>query len=328
MTARALLITGATGKQGSAVINALLKANSDFEIIALTRNAQSPSAQRLLQKSPKIKLITGNLDGLDEVFRKAHAAAKMPIWGVFSVQVSRFSSPFSWSLTLTSYLKVAMGDGQNVQSEERQGKALIDAALSNKVSHFVYTSVDRGGDAKSGTNPTYVPHFKSKHNIEQHLFNKTKDSDMTWTVLRPAAFLDNLTPDFFGKHFATAWQMTLGKSKKLQMVATSDIGWFAAEAFVKSEAKEYRNKTLSLAGDELTFDEFKRIFETTTGRTLPTTFKFVSMFVNWMVKELGTMYRWFSEEGYGSDVASVRAAKPDLKDLKTWLQTESSWATR
>jgi uncharacterized protein YbjT (DUF2867 family) len=221
-----------------------------------------------------------------------------------------------------------MGDGQNVQTEERQGKALIDAALANKVSHFVYTSVERGGDAKSGTNPTYVPHFISKHNIEQHLFNKTKGSDMTWTVVRPAAFLDNLVPGFFGKHFATAWKITLAPTKKLQVVATSDIGFFAAEAFAKSETQEYRNKTMSLAGDELTFDEFKKVFETTTGQTLPTTFGFVSMFVNWMVKELGIMYRWFSEEGFGVDIASLRQVHPGLKDFETWLRTESAWATR
>lgn len=87
MAARAVLVTGATGKQGGSVVNALLKAHADFEILALTRNAQSSSAQRLVQKSPKIKLITGNLDAINDVFQKAKEATKTPIWGVFSVQV-------------------------------------------------------------------------------------------------------------------------------------------------------------------------------------------------------------------------------------------------
>jgi uncharacterized protein YbjT (DUF2867 family) len=87
MSARAILITGATGKQGGAVIDALIKADHNFEIIALTRNAQSPTAQKLLHKSPKIKLISGNLDAIDDVFKKAAEATKTPIWGVFSVQV-------------------------------------------------------------------------------------------------------------------------------------------------------------------------------------------------------------------------------------------------
>jgi uncharacterized protein YbjT (DUF2867 family) len=84
---RALLITGATGKQGGSVINALLKANAPFEILALTRNAQSASAQKLLKKSPKIKLVTGDFNALDDVFRKAKEASSAPIWGVFSVTV-------------------------------------------------------------------------------------------------------------------------------------------------------------------------------------------------------------------------------------------------
>jgi uncharacterized protein YbjT (DUF2867 family) len=84
---RALLITGATGKQGGSVINALLKANAPFEILALTRNAQSASAQKLLKKSPKIKLVTGDFKALDDVFRKAKEASSVPIWGVFSVTV-------------------------------------------------------------------------------------------------------------------------------------------------------------------------------------------------------------------------------------------------
>ena len=87
MPSRALLITGATGRQGGAVVNALLKANADFEIIALTRNAQSTSAQNLLKKSPKIKLVTGDFNSIDEVFRKAKEAANAPIWGVFNMQV-------------------------------------------------------------------------------------------------------------------------------------------------------------------------------------------------------------------------------------------------
>jgi uncharacterized protein YbjT (DUF2867 family) len=87
MTSRAILITGATGKQGGSTINALLKANAPFEILALTRNAQSASAQRLLQKSSKIKLITGDFNAIDDIFRQAKAATNAPIWGVFSVQV-------------------------------------------------------------------------------------------------------------------------------------------------------------------------------------------------------------------------------------------------
>ena len=86
---RALLITGATGKQGGSVVNALLAANADFEIIAVTRDPQSASAQKLLKKSPKIKLVRGNLDNPVAIFENAKKESKLPISGVYSVQVSK-----------------------------------------------------------------------------------------------------------------------------------------------------------------------------------------------------------------------------------------------
>ncbi|KAG9204998.1 hypothetical protein G6514_009457 [Epicoccum nigrum] len=300
---KALLITGATGKQGSSVINALLKVNADFEILALTRNAQSASAQKLQAKSQKIKVIAGNLDNLDDVFEKAKQATQLPIWGVFSVQV-------------------AIGDGASVQSEERQGKALIDAALKNGVKHFVYSSVDRG--VNSDTEATAVPHFASKYRVEQHLFENA-NGKMDWTILRPVAFFENLVPGFLGKVFASSWENNIAKEKKLQLVATSDIGFFAAEAFVKPD--QYKGQKIALAGDELTLDQFRAIFREKTGQAVPTTFSFVATGINWMVKDLGLMFKWFGAEGFGADIPAVRARYPELKDFGTWLVEDSQFKT-
>lgn len=304
---RAILVTGATGKQGGSVIDALLKANADFEILALTRNPSSASAQKLQQKSDRIKLIAGNMEAPQEIFKKAKEATSTPIWGVFSVQL-------------------AIGDGQNAISEERQGKALIDAALANNVKHFVYSSVDRGGSIISPNSPTNVPHFISKHNIEQHLFTKAPGSELTYTVLRPVAFLDNLDGTFFGKVFTTAYASYLGtgpSGKKMQVIGTSDIGFFAAQSFLHPESSTWKNQSLSLAGDELTFDEFKTIFERTTGEKLPMTFYFLARTICYFVKELGTMYSWFKTDGFGADLEELRKINPELKGLAAWLEKDS-----
>ncbi|KAI0378931.1 NAD(P)-binding protein [Hypomontagnella monticulosa] len=303
---RAVLITGATGKQGGAVINALLKANANFEILALTRDAQSASAKRLQQKSPKIKMVTGNMDAPDNIFAKAKEVTKTPVWGVFSVQT-------------------AIGGGANHRTEEVQGKALIDASIKNGVKHFVYSSVDRCGD-KSDQNPTDIPHFISKHNIEQHLYAKTKKGEMDWTVLRPVAFFENLTPDFFGKIFTTSYKIVLEKNRKLQLITTGDIGFFAAQALMNPE--EYKGKKISLAGDELTFDEFQAIYKEKTGEDLFFTYHFVARIVLWMVKEMGYMFRWFQNVGYGADIAALRKINPDLKDFRKWLDEDSPFKTR
>lgn len=168
---KSILITGATGKQGGAVVDALL-ASSDaksFELLAVTRNPESGSAKKLEERG--VKLVKGDLNDVSSIFAEAAKATSDPIWGVFSVQ-----NP--------------MGSKGGL-SEEEQGKALVDAALEHGVKMFVYTSVDRGGD-KSFDTPTPIPHFISKHNIEHYLVDKAgaKGEKMQWTILRPTAFLD------------------------------------------------------------------------------------------------------------------------------------------
>ncbi|KAE8154462.1 hypothetical protein BDV25DRAFT_147719 [Aspergillus avenaceus] len=301
----ALLITGSTGKQGGAVVDGLLAQDADVEILAVTRNPQSPSAKKLAQKSDKIKLVQGDLDHPAGIFESAKKASQLPVWGVFSVQ-----TPFA--------------KGESLESEERQGKALIDEAIKQHVQHFVYTSVDRGGDS-STDNPTNVPHFITKHHVEQHLFEKTRDGSMNWTVLRPVFFFENLTPDFMGKVSATSWDAYL-EGKPLQCIATSDIGYIASIVLLQSD--RFKNQCISLAGDELTFDQLAKRFKTQTGKSLPTTFHFLTYLLMMMAKDFRLMFKWFFRHGYGADIKQVKQIHPGVKNLETWLKEDSLFAKK
>ncbi|KDN71770.1 putative NmrA-like family protein [Colletotrichum sublineola] len=294
---RAILVCGSTGKQGGALINRLVEQNADVEILAVTRNASSGSAQRLLKKSPKIKLVQGSLADPTTLFKTAKEVAGSPIWGVFSVQVV----------------------GASGGSESDIGKALVDEALKAGVKFFVYTSVDRHG----ADNPTNVPHFIHKHQIEQHLFAKAKGTDMDWAVLRPVAFMEDLSDDFLGRVFVTSWRMAI-KEKPLQLVAVSDIGHVAAEAFLHPD--KYRGRGISLAGDELTIDQFAAVFRKTTGRELPGTYRIFSWLIMAMVKDFGWMFKWFYDVGYSANIQELRKEYPELKDFETWLRTESDFS--
>lgn len=253
MAAKKLLIMGGTGKQGGAAIDALLKSQSNFQILALTRNASSPSALRLAS-NPQITLVEGDASSPASIF-----AAHKPIHGVFC---------------MTSMGKV---------SEEDQAKPLIDAAAANGVQHFVFTSVDRGGPGRSEQNPTVIPHFASKHRIEEYLKEKsaTASPQMDWTILRPVAFMDNLTPDFMGKGFASMWGGV--GAKPLQLVSVHDIGVFAARAFTDPAA--YKGRAISLAGDELTLEQGKKVFKQVEGYDMPETWGFVGAGIKMMSKE-------------------------------------------
>ncbi|KAH6880549.1 nucleoside-diphosphate-sugar epimerase family protein [Thelonectria olida] len=297
---RALLITGATGKQGGSVISSLLARNADFKILAVTRNSSSPAAQRLAAKSTRISLVQGDLNDTESIFEAAKKATSTPIWGIFSVQLPAMNK-------------------KGPIIEEAQGKALVDSALNHGVKHFVYSSVDRHG-AQSINNQTKIPHFASKHRVEYHLIDKTKKSDMSWTILRPVAFMENFQPGFVGKVFATAWRDTV-KSRGLQLVSTEDIGAFAALSFLDPE--RFAAQSISLAGDELTYEQLVEAFKKTTGGPPPVTFSLVSKLVLWLSEEMGTMFEFFEKEGYDADIPALRKMYPELKDLGAWLESSS-----
>jgi uncharacterized protein YbjT (DUF2867 family) len=267
--ARKILVTGATGKQGGAVLEALIASKAPFQILALTRDASK--AQSLASK-PNVTIVQGDITNPASIFE-----ANKPIYGVLCVTVP----------------------GKH-GAEEAQAKPLIDESIKNGVEHFVFTSVDRGD--KSETNPTNIEHFASKHRIEEYLKEKSGNGNkMSYTILRPVAFMDNFNPSFFGKAFA-GMIGGLG-NKPLQLISVHDIGLFGARAFTDPS---FKNRAIGLAGDELTLTQAKKVFKDTMGSDLPETYGFVGSGIKWMVKEVGTMFNWFQDEGYGVDIQALR----------------------
>lgn len=306
--AKVILVTGATGKQGGSVIEALCSHGStpsDFTILAVTRDVNSASAHKLIARYPSVQLVAGNLDDVPAIFQKAQTVTSKPIWGVYSVQIS-------------------MGKNVTFDSEIKQGTDLIDESIKHGVQHFVYSSVDRGGDDKSWDNPTPIPHFQTKHRIEQHL-RDVAGQKMGWTILRPVAFMDNMQPGFQTKVFLTALRDTLD-GKPLQWVATADIGVFAAKAF--AEPAQWNHKAVGLAGEETDMAGLSAAFESKTGAPVGTTYSFLGSALLWGVQEMGTMIQWFKTDGYGADIEKLRRMHPGLMTLETWLEEKSGFETR
>ncbi len=149
---KTILVTGATGQQGGAVVRSL--STRGWKIRALVRDPAKPAAQQLAKNN--IELIKGDLftpASLDEALKG--------VYGVFSVQTP--------------------ADG--VGGEIIQGKFLADAAQKAQVQHFVYSSVG-GAERESG-----IPHFESKWQVEKHiraigLPQRSSVQSSSWTTLR------------------------------------------------------------------------------------------------------------------------------------------------
>ncbi|KAK4937838.1 hypothetical protein LTR10_021641 [Elasticomyces elasticus] len=294
-----ILITGATGKQGGALLSDLLKSppKPPFHLVALTRNANSPKAQALARET-NVSVLQGDLNDCEAIFK----SSPEPFHGVFSVQVPL-----------------------RPKVEEQQGKALVDAAVTNGVRHFVYTSADRGGPERSDVDKTAVKHFASKFNIENHLKNVSKNTkgEMQWTIIRPVALMENLTPDFLGKAFATIWQLN-GMDSKLQLVSAADIGILAADMF--KNPGPYSGRAISFATDELTAQEANNVFSKVMGTEMPTTYPVLGRLIKSLLHEqLGVMFDWFKTDGFGANPNEFRDKFPEMQDFEKWLRQSSGF---
>src|SRR6266852_5974398 len=154
---KTILVIGATGNQGEAVLQALLK--TDFALRAFIRRhdpkqSQNPKIHKL--KEQGIEIMEGDLDDFDSLTHAMNG-----VYGVFSV--------------------INFQDG-GVAKEEERGKRVADAAKKTGVEHFVYSSVG-GADRTSG-----VPHFESKCHVEQHI----RKLALSYSIIRPTTLMTKL----------------------------------------------------------------------------------------------------------------------------------------
>ncbi|KAI0181578.1 NAD(P)-binding protein [Hypoxylon sp. FL1284] len=314
MSTTTILVVGATGRQGSSVLTELANLQSSssepkpkIKVLALTRSASSAKAQALASQHPSLDLTVVEGDSRQP---KPIFAAHPGIDAVFS-----YTTP---------------------PDEEPQAMALVDAAAAHAARgggtgsvHFVFSSVDRGGEPASWDNPTDVEHFLQKHHVEVHLRDACRRSKgaMTYTILRPVAFMDNLNPGTFGTVFAALWN-TMPASRKLQVVSVRDIGLFGAQALLDPGAPAHRDRAFGLAGDELTLGEARDIFRRVScGRELSQAWFPVGWVVRNVIagRHVGAMFAWFERTGYGVDIAALRQREPRLQSFETWLHESSAF---
>lgn len=278
--------------------------NPQFIVLAVTRDVATYAARDVSAKGKNVRMVKGDMNDIPTMFKNALAANAGPVWGVFSVQTITGKQP----------------TGEDIPVEVKQGCGMVDEALKNGVKHFVYTSVERGGNEHSWDNPTSVPHFQTKHKIEHHL--RDNAGGMGWTILRPTAFMDNLAPGFPAKVFMAMMRDTVG-DKKVQWVATKDIGVFAKIAFESPD--EFNQRALGLAGADQNVAETVAAVSRKSTVSIEPTFWVLGAILKYMVTELGTMVSWFAAEGYKADISELKRLHPGLTSFETWLEKESSF---
>jgi uncharacterized protein YbjT (DUF2867 family) len=209
-----VLVTGATGQQGGACVEALL--NRGRQVRALTRNPASPAADRLRERG--VEIASGDFSDRDSLVRAAR--------GVDAVYA--MSTPY----------------GQGAEDEVAQGMAIADAAKAAGVAHLVYSSVasaDRG---------TGIGHFDGKYSVEKYI----EASGVPYTIVAPVFFMENLVQPWSLPGLRQGkLTMALPASRSLQQIAVADIGAFVGAVIERGDTVFGRRFDIAgdeLTGDE------------------------------------------------------------------------------
>lgn len=277
-----IVVLGATGQQGGAAAKHLVR--DGWRVRAIVRDPAGAKARALAGAG--IELAAGDLND-----RASLDAALRGAYGVFSVQPSAGQPQY----------------GVTGEDEIRLGKSVADAAKAAGVEHLVYTSVD-GVELAAG-----IPHLESKWHVEEHI----RAVGLRATILRPAAFMENLLQPGFG--FVDGKVVFFGAPERpIPLIAAHDIGAFAAIAF--GDPGAHAGKILSLVGDLRSGDDVAAAI----GRAAEREVSYAQIPVEVLRQSpvLGTLVAFLERYATKADVPALRRLHPGLLTFDAWLATE------
>lgn len=298
MQKKTVLVTGATGMQGSAVVQACLE--QGFHVRALNRDTSSASSQKLAALGAEP--VAGDFDDQASLERAMEGC-----YGVFSLQ--RPPSP------------------TDRDSEIRSGRNVIQAALAAGIQVFVQTSVARADDQESFVGWNERRWSRSYWNSKSAVIQMVREAGFPfWTILKPSLMMENLLPPKAAYLFPTLESGRLdtayGPETRLHIVTAADVGKFAAAAF--ADPSRFHKAEIDLASDALTLAEIAETISKVTGKTVVAR--------NRPPQELldegqppGTVnsQEWAGVEGYNVDIEKTKSLGLPLVHFDEWAQAHA-----
>jgi uncharacterized protein YbjT (DUF2867 family) len=271
-----ITVIGATGQQGGAVIDALLKQR--IPIRAVTRNPNGDKARTLAERGAEV--VYADLEGVDSMRAAFDGAAA------------------AFAMTTHDGL-----DGP--KREVAHGRVIAVAAADAALPFLVYSSV---GGVERGSG---VPHFESKHRIEEVLLEA-----VPVTFVRPTFFMETLQLMIRRDGARVTIAMPLAGDVAIQMISVRDIGRAAATLLLMGDPAV---APVEIAGDELTGEQIAERIAHRLGST--TTYVQLPLDVLGDDEDLKMMFGWLARlPAYQADFARTRELVPDPEDLSQWLE--------
>ena len=301
-----IAVMGATGAQGSGLVNAILSdKSSGFSVRALTRNVDSDKAKALIEQGAEV--VTADVDNIESLKNGFEGA-----YGVFAV--TNFWEHFS------------------PEKEMAQAEAIAKAAKAANVKHVIWSSLDdtrKWIPLSDNRMPTLkekykVPHFDAKGESNKFF----TESGLPFTILNTVFYWENFI--YFGQgpkkgpdgKIALSLPMS---DKKLPSIAAGDIGKCALGVFKAGE--KYLGKTIGIAGEHLTGKQLADAFGKALNKDI--TYNAISPDVYRSfdfpgADDMGNMYQFKAdfEEDYckSRSIELSKTLNPELLSFEDWLK--------
>jgi uncharacterized protein YbjT (DUF2867 family) len=276
---RLIVVCGATGRQGGAVVRSLL--GQGWRVRGLTRKPQQSKARELVAAGAE--MVAADMED-PATLRGAFEGAN----GVFSVQNGLVSG---------------------FDREIAQGRHVADVAKQSGVSHLVYASA---GTGESGTG---IRAWEAKLEVERHM----RRLDLPHTSLRPEAFMELMTDSSFYPAVGTwrIWPRLSGEDRPIPWLAVEDVGQVAAAVF--ADPGHHIGHSIVLVGDVLSLAECRALYREVMGndpRTFPLPIWLFDRFTRHDVTE---MWRWLRTGAVELDTGPTRQIHPGALTVREWL---------
>ena len=155
-----------------------------------------------------------------------------------------------------------------------------------------------------------MPHFESKHRIEQFLREA-----VPVTFVRPTFFMETLRLMILRDGDSTKLAMPLPGDVAVQMISVRDIGRAAAALLLAGDPAV---APVEIAGDELTGEQVAERIAHRSGS--PTTYVQLPLDVLGDDEDLKMMFGWLARvPAYRADFVRTRGLVGDVEDLSRWL---------
>ncbi|KAI0925512.1 hypothetical protein AcV5_008229 [Taiwanofungus camphoratus] len=243
-----ILVIGATGAQGLAVIDKLLAPSEDgspspYIVRALTRDPGSGRARELTSKG--VECVKGSFDDFSTV--------SVALQGVYGAWVNT--------------------DGFTVgeQKELYAGMRIFELAKQAGVKHYIWSNLDYALKLGGYDQRYRCEHYDGKGRVGEWMQVQpsiVSDTDMSWSIVTSGPYMNMLHNYMFGplkqRADGTVVFITPVGKGHVPMIALSDLGFFARYAFDNRALTS--GVDLKIASDIVGWDYLKATFEKVTGQ--------------------------------------------------------------